>query len=83
MAVITVSSKGQIVIPASIRHRLGIGPGSRLEFVEDEDGSLRILVRRAVSESVLEEGYGMLRYDGPPRRLSDFDAAEEMRKDST
>ena len=31
MASVTVSEKGQVVIPAGIRRRLGIEPGSKLE----------------------------------------------------
>ncbi len=80
MHVVTVSSKGQVVIPASIRQRLGIAPGAQLEIVEEGDGSLRVFVRRAVSQTTVQEGYGMLRYEGPPRRLSEFDVAREMRK---
>ena len=30
-----VSTKGQVVIPASIREKYGIGPGTRVEFIED------------------------------------------------
>lgn len=39
-----VTSQGQISVPAEIRKRLGVGPGSTL--VWDEDGD-RIVVRRA------------------------------------
>ncbi len=81
MHVVTLSSKGRFVIPASIRRRLGIAPGTQLELREQEDGSLRIAVRRALSESTLREGCGMLRYQGPPRRLSEFDVARAMRED--
>jgi AbrB family looped-hinge helix DNA binding protein len=34
-----VSSKGQLVIPARIRRRFGIKPGTRVNFVE-EDGRI-------------------------------------------
>ena len=33
-----VTSKGQVTIPKQIRDRLGIGPGSEVEFVEREHG---------------------------------------------
>jgi AbrB family looped-hinge helix DNA binding protein len=39
-----VTAQGQISIPADIRRKLGIGPGSLLEW--DEDGD-KIVVRRA------------------------------------
>jgi len=38
-----VTSQGQISVPASVRRKLGIGPGSVLEWEEDGD---RIFVRR-------------------------------------
>jgi antitoxin PrlF len=38
MATATLTSKGQITIPASIRDALHIGTGDRVEFVEVEPG---------------------------------------------
>jgi AbrB family looped-hinge helix DNA binding protein len=40
MATSTVSTKGQIVIPAPIRDELGLGAGSRVEFLKTPDGYL-------------------------------------------
>ncbi len=42
MTTATLTSKGQITIPADIRHRLGIGTGDRLEFVELAEGGFAI-----------------------------------------
>ena len=39
-----VTSQGQISVPAEIRRKLGIGPGSVLEWEEEGD---RVIVRRA------------------------------------
>ncbi len=39
-----VTSQGQISVPANVRQKLGIGPGSVLEWEEDGD---RIIVRRS------------------------------------
>jgi AbrB family looped-hinge helix DNA binding protein len=39
-----VTAQGQISVPADVRRKLGIGPGSLLEWTEDGD---RIIVRRA------------------------------------
>ena len=39
-----LTAQGQISVPAEVRRRLGIGPGSVLEW--DEEGE-RIIVRRA------------------------------------
>lgn len=79
MATAIVSEKGQVVIPAAIRRRLGIVPGTRLEFAE-EGAELRVRVERARPESTVSEGYGMLKYDGPAHRLADFDVAAAMRE---
>ncbi|MGO9171173.1 MAG: AbrB/MazE/SpoVT family DNA-binding domain-containing protein [Rhodomicrobium sp.] len=38
MATATVTSKGQITIPAPVRAALGLEAGSRVEFVEIEEG---------------------------------------------
>ena len=38
MATSTVTSKGQITIPAQVRSALGLEAGSRVEFVEVEKG---------------------------------------------
>ncbi len=39
-----VTSQGQVSVPAAVRRKLGIGPGSLLEWEEDGD---RMVVRRA------------------------------------
>lgn len=40
----TVTSKGQVTIPKSVRNRLGIEPGSAVEFELAEDGRV-VLVK--------------------------------------
>ncbi len=50
MAIATskLTKQGQISVPAKIRRKLGLGPGSVIEWVE-EDGTL--LIRRATQYS--------------------------------
>ncbi len=36
----TVTSKGQVTIPKSVRDLLGIAPGTRVEFKRASDGSV-------------------------------------------
>lgn len=79
MATVTVSAKGQVVIPAAMRRRLGIVPGCQLELVE-KGATLRAHIKRQQHMTRHEDGYGMLVFQGPPRRLSDFDVVEAMRK---
>ena len=47
MNVATVTSKGQVTLPASIRKRLGIREGSRIVFLEDDEG-VRVLPEEAL-----------------------------------
>ena len=39
-----VTEKGQVTIPKHVRDRLGIAPGSEVEFVPDEKGARLILI---------------------------------------
>jgi AbrB family looped-hinge helix DNA binding protein len=78
MAAATLTAKGQIVIPAEIRARHGLTPGTQVEFV-DEGGTIRLVVHRRITPSDPAAGYGLVKVkvkrSGKPRRLSDFDAA--------
>ena len=46
MSVATVTSKGQVTIPADIRADFDIEPGDQLAFFKRLDGSLGVRVRR-------------------------------------
>jgi antitoxin PrlF len=48
MASATLTSKGQITLPKSVRDRLGIGAGDRLEFIESEQGFLVVAATRDI-----------------------------------
>lgn len=76
MPAATLTEKGQVVIPAEIRARHGLTPGTQVEFV-DEGGTIRLVVRRRVTPSDPAAGYGLVKVGakGKPRRLSEFDAA--------
>ncbi len=79
MSMLTVSSKGQIVLPAALRRRLGLGSGAKLEVLEQADGvTLRVV--RAIGSGDVTALAGMLTAPsrGVPRRLEDFDAASMM-----
>lgn len=80
MPTVTVSDKGQVVIPAEIRRRLGITPGSQLDF-SLEGNTIRVELKRPIQPSRPEDGYGMLVCRKPDeRRLSEFDVAAAMRE---
>jgi AbrB family looped-hinge helix DNA binding protein len=76
MSTLLVSSKGQIVLPAEMRRRLGMGAGSRIEVLEESDG-LKLRVVRAVATADLTAMAGLVKAPGRgvPRRLEDFDPA--------
>jgi len=61
-----LTAQGQISVPADIRKRLGIGPGSVIEW--DEDGD-KIVVRKA-GKYTFEDIRKVLFPDGPPKRVS-------------
>jgi antitoxin PrlF len=79
MPSLVVSSKGQIVLPAVLRRRLGMGAGARLEVLEETDGlKLRVVRPVATTNSTgLASMAGMVKAParGVPRRLEDFNAA--------
>ncbi len=82
MPAATLTEKGQVVIPAEIRARHGLTPGTQVEFVDD-DGTIRLVVRRRIAPSDPAAGYGLVKVQsrGKSRRLADFDAAAVTAQD--
>ena len=80
MPAATLTEKGQIVIPAEIRARHGLTPGTQVEFV-DEGGTIRLVVRRRVTPSDPAAGYGLVKVKskGKARSLTGFDAASLLK----
>ncbi len=76
MITISVSSKGQVVLPADLRRRLGLGAGSKLQLIEQSDGiELRVLSAAPPSDVASLAGLVSAPTTGVPRRLEDFDPA--------
>jgi antitoxin PrlF len=48
MASATLTSKGQVTLPKSVRERLGVEAGDRLEFIESEQGFLVVAATRDI-----------------------------------
>jgi AbrB family looped-hinge helix DNA binding protein len=75
----TISSKGQITVPKAVRDKLGLRPGSRVEFELTADGALLrkghrggvravdrvlgVLKRKASTDSLLDDMRGTV----PPK----------------
>ena len=81
MSTLLVSSKGQIVLPAALRRRLGMGAGARIEVLEEADG-LKLRLVRSVATSKVTELAGIVTAPkrGSPRRLEDFDPASVLHR---
>ena len=61
-----VTAQGQISVPAEVRRKLGVGPGSTLVWEEEGD---RIVVRR-VGNASFEDIHRILFGNKPPGRKS-------------
>lgn len=70
-----LTAQGQISVPAEIRKKLGVGPGSVLEWDEQDD---QIVVRRAGRYSS-EDVHHALFPDGRPN-TSPVDVKDAIRK---
>jgi antitoxin PrlF len=83
VSTVLVSSKGQVVLPATMRRRLGMGAGTRLEVLEESDG-LKLRVVRSIPEVDVANLAGMVKAPtrGKPRRLADFDPASVLTRPS-
>ncbi len=57
-----VSEKGQVTIPKAVRSKLGLRPGTVIEFEADRG---RLIGRKAGSRDVIDELYGSLKMDEP------------------
>lgn len=70
MSTLLVSSKGQIVLPAALWRRLGVGAGARLEVLEEPDG-LKLRVVRSVATADVHAMAGLVKAParGVPRKL--------------
>jgi AbrB family looped-hinge helix DNA binding protein len=67
----TVTAKGQVTLPAEARRRLGLGPGSKLEFIVIDEARLEVF---PVSETVTSLK-GMLPKPKRALSLADMDKA--------
>jgi AbrB family looped-hinge helix DNA binding protein len=71
-----VTSQGQISVPLEVRKRLGVGPGSVLEWDEEGDA---VVVRRAGKVSSAEIHSVLFPKAPKPKSLSDLKAGIRKR----
>lgn len=75
MTTATLTSKGQVTIPAEVRERMGLGTGDRIEFVELETGGFAI--KPAIDDVRLLKG--LLRSPARPVSVDGMNAAIRKR----
>ncbi len=73
-ALLTLSSKGQLVIPARLRQLLGLQAGDRLALSLEPDG-LRLVPEDREKTSSAHALIGCTGYEGPPLTLAQMDPA--------
>jgi AbrB family looped-hinge helix DNA binding protein len=66
-----ITTQGQVSVPARVRQRLGVGPGSVLEWEEDGD---RVVVRKAGRYSSEDIHRALFSKAPRPRSLADLKA---------
>ena len=71
-----VTAQGQVSVPATVRQRLGVGPGSVLEWEEDGD---RVIVRKAGRYS--SEDIHRVLFSKVPRPRTIADMKDGVRRD--
>ncbi len=67
MVTATLTSKGQVTIPADVRQRMGVVSGDRVEFVEFEGG---FAIRPAIDD--VRSLKGLLRKPAKPVSIEDM-----------
>jgi AbrB family looped-hinge helix DNA binding protein len=71
-----VTAQGQISVPAEVRKKLGVGPGSTLEWHEQDD---QVVVRRA-GQYTSADVHDAIFPQVPPRSKKAADVKEGIRK---
>lgn len=72
MATATITAKGQTTIPKSVRDRLHLGPGDRVEFIIQDDGTA-LMVPATMTLAELKASI-----PPPPRTLTLEEMAEAI-----
>jgi antitoxin PrlF len=71
-----LTAQGQVSVPAEVRRRLGVGPGSVIEWEQDGD---KLVVRRA-KKFTMQDLHSVLFPEGAPARRTDDELREGIRK---
>lgn len=74
MTTATLTTKGQITIPADVRQRLGLASGDRIEFIEIDGG---YAIKPAIDDVTALKG--LLRRPAKPVSVDDMNATIRAR----
>lgn len=69
----TVTSKGQVTIPKQIREKLGIDEGTEVEFILEDDGSVKVRPKTPAMERLRAVKASLSKHDV---------AVEQLRRES-
>lgn len=71
-----LTAQGQVSVPAEVRRRLGVGPGSVIEWEQEGD---KLVVRRA-KKYTMRDLHSVLFPEGAPTRKTDDELREGLQK---
>jgi AbrB family looped-hinge helix DNA binding protein len=76
----TISSKGQITVPAKIREKLGLLPGTEVEFLLQENG---VFLRKGTRDvHPVDRAFGLVELSAPvDELLAEMRGAAPEKKD--
>ncbi len=74
MSTITMTSKGQITLPAATRAKLKLVKGAQMDVEETADGKI-LLTPKLQKTGDIRRLRGILKYDGPPVSIEEMNAA--------
>lgn len=77
MSTITMTSKGQITLPAATRAKLKLVKGAQMDVEETADGKV-ILTPKPQKTGDIRQLRGILKYDGPPVSIEEMNKAIEQ-----
>jgi antitoxin PrlF len=69
MSTVTMTSKGQITLPAATRAHLRLVAGTKFRVAENDQGEIILSPKTGDIRSLK----GFIKYDGPPVSLEDID----------
>jgi antitoxin PrlF len=76
MSTITMTSKGQITLPAATRAKLRLVKGVQMDVDETADGKI-VLTPKPAKTGDIRQLRGILKYHGPPVSIEDMNKAVE------